>query len=149
MRIFKLAKMWKKFELLLETFGKSLIDISNFAVFLLLFIFIFTLLGLELFAERAKFNPETDELDFVDGESPKFNFYNLLNSFTLVFILLTNDGSSEHFYNYYRAVGAASSTTFFVLIVMVGQKVILNLFVAILLENFDEGSLKEKLYDYE
>jgi hypothetical protein len=29
-----------------------------------------------------------------------------------------------------------------VILVLVGQKVIINLFVAILLENFDEGALK-------
>jgi hypothetical protein len=34
-------------------------------------------------------------------------------------------------------------------LVIVGQKIIMNLFVAILLENFDEGVLKQKMIDYE
>ena len=81
--------------------------------------------------------------------SPTFNFDNFLNSFSLVFIILTNDGQAAVYYNYYRAVGAAAATIFFVLLVLVGQKVIINLFVAILLENFDEGELKQKLHDIE
>jgi hypothetical protein len=41
------------------------------------------------------------------------------------------------------------STIFWVLLVIEGQKIILNLFVAILLENFDESALKQKMHDYE
>jgi hypothetical protein len=148
LRIFKLARKWKRFELLLETMGKSFKDIANFAVFMSLFIFIFTLLGLELFAFKAKINNDTLEVD-PNGESPTFNFDNFLNSFSLVFIILTNDGQAAVYYNYYRTVGALPATVFFVLLVLVGQKVIINLFVAILLENFDEGELKQKLHDME
>ena len=59
LRIFKLAKQWKRFEILLETMGKSFKDIANFAVFMFVFIFIFTLMGLELFAYKAKINLDT------------------------------------------------------------------------------------------
>jgi Ion transport protein len=147
LRIFKLAKQWKRFELLLETMGKSFKDIINFAVFLFLFIFIFTLMALELFAYKAKINPDTEEIDVENGVSPIYNFDNFMNSFSLVFIILTNDGQSAVYYNYYRAVGALPSTIFFVLLILIGQKVIINLFVAILLENFDESALKQKLHD--
>ena len=63
LRIFKLAKTWKRFELLLETLGRTLVDIATFSILLFLFIFIFSLLGLELFAYRAKFDEETDSID--------------------------------------------------------------------------------------
>lgn len=122
--------------------GKSLKDIINFAVFLFLFIFIFTLMALELFAYKAKLNLVTLEMDPVNGVSPLYNFDTFINSFSLVFIILTNDGQSAIYYNYYRAAGAASATIFFVGLILLGQKVIINLFVAILLENFDEGALK-------
>lgn len=93
LRLFKLAKQWRRFELLLETMGKSLKDIANFSIFLFLFIFIFTLLALELFAYKAKIDPETEDLTTSkDGVAPSFNFDNFLNSFSLVFIILTNDG---------------------------------------------------------
>lgn len=120
LRVFKLAKQWKRFELLLETMGKSFKDIANFAVFMFLFIFIFTLLGLELFAYKAKFKPDTSEIDLIDGVSPTFNFDTFLNSFSLVFIILTNDGQAAVYYNYYRTVGPAPATIFFVLLVVIG-----------------------------
>jgi hypothetical protein len=40
--------------------GRTLIDIATFSVLLFLFIFVFTLLGLELFAHKAKVNLDTD-----------------------------------------------------------------------------------------
>jgi hypothetical protein len=56
LRIFKLAKSWKRFEILIETLGRTLADIATFSILLFLLIFVFTLMGLELFAWRAKFN---------------------------------------------------------------------------------------------
>jgi hypothetical protein len=56
LRIFKLAKSWKRFEILIETLGRTLADIATFSILLFLVIFTFTLLGLELFAWKAKFN---------------------------------------------------------------------------------------------
>ena len=60
LRVFKLAKTWKRFELLLETMGSTLRDIASFSVLLFLFIFIFSLLGMELFAHKVKLNLETN-----------------------------------------------------------------------------------------
>lgn len=142
LRLFRLAKLWKRLELLLETLAHSLKDIANFAVFMFLFIFIFTLLAMELFAYKAKFAPGSDLLDPANGISPTFNFDTFLNSFSLVFIILTNDGQAAVYYNYYRTVGPVAATLFFVVLVLVGQKIIINLFIAILLENFDEGALR-------
>lgn len=56
---------------------------------------------------------------------------------------------SDIFYTHYRAVGAVSSTIFFISLVIIGQKILLNLFLAILLENFDEGALKQNMHEYE
>jgi sterol desaturase/sphingolipid hydroxylase (fatty acid hydroxylase superfamily) len=56
LRVFKLARSWKTFRLLLEQMIVTLKDISTFAVLLLLCIFIFMLLGLEIFAHKIKFD---------------------------------------------------------------------------------------------
>ena len=104
---------------------------------------------MELFAHKVKFNKDSDTVDLVNGESPSVNFDSFINSFSLVFIVLTNDGTSGIYYNLYRAVSSFQSTVYIVLLTLIGQKVILNLFVAILLENFDEGALRQKMYQYE
>lgn len=56
LRIFKLAKSWRRFHILLKTIVKTLKDISTFSVLLFLFIFTYTLLGMEMFAYKAKFD---------------------------------------------------------------------------------------------
>lgn len=149
LRVFKLAKTWKRFELLLETMANTLKDVATFSILLFLFIFIFTLLGMELFAFKVKFDRDSDQVDLVNGQSPNVNFDSFLNSFSLVFIVLTNDGSSAIYYNLYRAVGSFQSSVYMTFLTLLGQKIILNLFIAILLENFDEGALRQKMHTFE
>lgn len=75
---------------------------------------------MELFAYKAKLDPDTNYVDPVNGESPTFNFDTFLNSFSLVFIFLTNDGTSAIYYNYYRSVSSWSSTIYFTALVLIG-----------------------------
>lgn len=51
--MFKLAKSWTRLKLLLQTIAKSLKDISSFSVLLFLLMFIYILLGMELFAVKG------------------------------------------------------------------------------------------------
>ncbi len=103
---------------MVETLRRTLADIATFSILLFIFIITFTLLGLELFANRAKF---TDKIiDQENGKSPVYNFDNFGNSFTTVFILLTNDGISSIFYDYYRAVGSIPAILFFISLVIIG-----------------------------
>ena len=74
------------------------------------------------------------------------NFDTFINAFSAVFVILTNDGTSEIYYNLYRSVNSYSSTIYIVFLILIGQKVIMNLFIAILLQNFDEGALRQKMY---
>jgi hypothetical protein len=64
LRVFKLAKTWKRFQLLLETMVHTLRDVASFSVLLLLFIFILTLLGMELFSNKVKLDPVTNYVNF-------------------------------------------------------------------------------------
>lgn len=58
LRVFKLAKIWPEFAYILETMGRTVRKISAFAVLLLIFIFIYALLGLELFSAKLSFDNE-------------------------------------------------------------------------------------------
>lgn len=75
---------------MLATIGKTIKDISNFSVLLGLFMFVYTLLGMELFAYKAKFT-EDDELDLVNGVSPRISFDTFPTAFTSIFIVLTGE----------------------------------------------------------
>jgi len=48
------------------------------------------------------------------------NFDNFVSSFTTVFIILTNDGWSAIYYNYYRTSGPIVSTIFFISLIIIG-----------------------------
>eukprot|EP00347_Sterkiella_histriomuscorum_P013361 403365010 len=144
LRIFKLAKSWKKLQQLLKTIWKTLKDVSTFSILLFLFIFVYSLLGMEMFAFKAKFN-SAGLIDMENGIDPPSNFNNFLEAFTTVFVVLTNDGWSGIYFNYYRATGSIVSTIFFLSLIIIGQKILLNLFLAILLENFDEDSLSQEI----
>ena len=50
MRIFKLARYWRSFYILIETLWITILNISTFARLLTLVLFIYTMIGLELFA---------------------------------------------------------------------------------------------------
>jgi Ion transport protein len=144
-RVFKLAKTWKKFRFLIKTMVKTAKDVATFSILLVLFVFTYTLLGLELFGHRAKFDA-SGNVD-PNGQSQVYNFDNFLNAFSTVFIIMTNDSWQGMYYSHFRAAGGVSSTLFFLSLVIIGQKVFLNLFLAILLENFDESTLKQQILD--
>jgi len=48
----------------------SLKDIGNFSVLLFLFLFTYTLLGMEIFSYNAKFDKDGN-LDLANGQSPR------------------------------------------------------------------------------
>ena len=52
MRVFKLAKSWSQLNRLIKTILKSLRDISSFSVLLFLLIYIYILLGMQIFAKN-------------------------------------------------------------------------------------------------
>lgn len=78
--------------MLLSTLWRTLVDIGSFTIVLFLFMFIYAILGMELFAENAKFT--ADKVDMDNGKSIDQNFDSFLYSFTTVFVLLTQDGWS-------------------------------------------------------
>lgn len=99
---------------MLVTIGNTMKDISNFSVLLFIFMFIYSLLGMELFAYKVKFDNETgkpiqgvdDEIAFNEnGSYPDSTFNTFMEAFTSVFIVLANDGWSTVYINHHRACG--------------------------------------------
>ena len=91
LRVFKLAKTWQTLQDQLRTIGNTIKDISIFTVLLFLFMVIFSLLGMEWFAYKVKFN-EDNQVDLnSDGPWPNGNFNNFLYALLTVFVILTGD----------------------------------------------------------
>ena len=123
LRVFKIAKSWKKLQDLLKTIGKTLKDVSNFSVLLFLFMFTYTLLGMDLFAYKVAFDDEGN-LDIENGSYPDSNFNYFLEAFASVFIILANDGWSTIYFNHYRAGFEAASVIYFVSFLVIGQLIL-------------------------
>jgi hypothetical protein len=112
-----------------------------------LFMFIFTLLGMELFAYRVKYNNEDKELPVHDDREdvfyPRASFNNFFLGFTTVFIVFIGEDWNSVMYDHTRAQGYAC-VAFFMFVFIVGNLIMLNLFLAILLKNFEEPPGKEE-----
>jgi predicted membrane protein len=91
----------------------------------------------------VKFDPITNQPTHADnGRYPRSNFNTALESFLSVFIVLANDGWTKIFFDYYRATNPIGATLFFLFILFLGQFMLLNLFIAILIENFEQLSVR-------
>ena len=69
LRVFKLAKVWKSFNYILVTIANTLTKVSSFSVLLYLFIFTYTVLGMELFSYKLVFDDDNNPIEdpFADG----------------------------------------------------------------------------------
>ncbi len=93
-----------------------------------------------MFAFKLKYNSK-HVLDLENGSYPDSTFNTFLEGFVTVFIVLANDGWTTIYLNLYRTVGSGISTIYVISLLLMGQFILLNLFLAILLDNFDESSL--------
>lgn len=127
-RLFKLARTWTSFRKLLATIAATVAGIVNFVILLLLFMTISSLLGMELFAYEV---------------GTRYNFNNFLNAMLSVFMLLTNEGWNTMAYNFMHEIGTIYPVIYFVVVIILGNFILLKLFIAILINNFHDASQEE------
>ena len=104
----------------------------------------YTLLGMELFAYRVAFN-DKNEPDPNGGIYPKSTFNTFVEGLYAVFIVLANDGWTTIYFDNYRASLGFAATPYFISLLIIGQYILLNIFLAILLENFTESEVNEQI----
>lgn len=134
LRIFRLARRWKKLRNLLGKLLNAVKSIAYLGLLTLIFMFIFTLLGKQLFKGKL--------LDD-KGEIPRANFETLFWSFVTVFEILTGEGWNELMYN---AVGnnGWGYCFYFIVLIVLGSYILLNLFIAILVSQFENENEAEE-----
>jgi hypothetical protein len=89
---------------------------------------------MELFANKL---PLAEPRDLIENFHQS-NFNTLIESFISVFIVLANDGW-VHLYtkHYHETKQPLLSTFFFFSLIIIGQLILLNLFISVLIENFE------------
>jgi len=138
----------------IRTVVTTLVESVNFGLLLLLAIFIFTLVGMQIFSTRFKFDPDTsvrvawDPMnashpdnhppwdDIKPYEIPDTNFDDIVSALAAVFQCLSGEDWNAVMYDGIRARSHVVAVTYFLSLIFVGNLVVLNLFLAILLGNF-------------
>ena len=148
LRVFKLARSWSSFREILAKILVTVKDVSTFSVLLLMFMFIFSLLGMELFGFKVIFHNDlfvdaTEYAETQEGLSPRPNFDDLSMGFTSIFAIAIGDDWNYLMAMAYRAEGMLA-ILFYPVVFIFMNLVLLNLFLAILLQNFDEKEEPEK-----
>jgi len=143
-RVFKMAKEWKSLQVLLKTMLKTILEIGNFAVLLLLFMFIYALIGMQFFSNRMRFYDSGEAIPITDREnwegawegSPRNHFDDFLWAMTTIFQVLTGEDWNACMYDAWRGTGWGA-VVYFLSLVVLGAFIVMNLFLAILLGNFE------------
>ncbi len=114
-RFLKFTRYWESFRILIENLLETLTKIKSLSILILMTIFIYTLLGMEFFANKAKINLTNFEIDHSErGRSPFFHFDKFMDSFFTTFTVFTIDGQSLIYYNFYRAVSPYLATLWWI-----------------------------------
>ncbi|KAG5673889.1 hypothetical protein PVAND_003895 [Polypedilum vanderplanki] len=142
LRVFKLAKSWPTLNLLISIMGRTMGALGNLTFVLCIIIFIFAVMGMQLFGKNYHDNVHK----FRDG-MPRWNFTDFMHSFMIVFRVLCGEWIESMWDCMF--VGDVSCIPFFLATVVIGNLVVLNLFLALLLSNFGSSSLSAPTADSE
>ncbi|KAJ8263901.1 hypothetical protein GJAV_G00142880 [Gymnothorax javanicus] len=142
LRVLKLVRFMPALRRQLVVLMKTMDNVATFCMLLMLFIFIFSILGMHIFG--CKFSLRTDTGDTVPDRK---NFDSLLWAIVTVFQILTQEDWNVVLYN-----GMASTSPlaalYFVALMTFGNYVLFNLLVAILVEGFQaEGDANRSYSD--
>jgi hypothetical protein len=150
LRIFKLAKKWTSFRILLKSMIQTCLSLGNFTLLLVLMLYVFTLMGMNFFA--LKFHFEGGDGPKIPGDSvwcpggegdvscvPRAHFDTFLWAFVTIFQIMSGENWNTVMYDGMKAIGWPA-VFFFLALIIVGQCIIFNLFLAILMSKFGECS---------
>eukprot|EP01084_Bolivina_argentea_P144175 253035_1 len=136
MRIFRVVNKVAALKILTATLGAAVADVSYLCIIPFLLVFMFATLGVSLF---AKDYANIDETKL----SARHSFKNIGLSMITVFQVVTGDNWTGIMYSNAEITGKSWSFFFFLAIVIFGDFILMNLFVAVLLTKIGEASLHD------
>ncbi|CAD8079150.1 unnamed protein product [Paramecium primaurelia] len=133
LRVTKLMKSLQFMGFLIKVLSNAFQSFMYIMILLILFIFIFTLLGMAFFGGQLSKTPSRQSYDDIQS------------AFLVVFQVLTLENWSSILWDLLvQDVSAFITIPYLVFWIMIGNYVFLNLFLAILLENFEEEYKNDK-----
>ncbi|XP_052382047.1 voltage-dependent P/Q-type calcium channel subunit alpha-1A-like [Oncorhynchus keta] len=129
LRIFKVTKYWAPLRNLVVSLLNSMKSIISLLFLLFLFIVVFALLGMQLFGGQFNF----------EGGTPATNFDTFPAAIMTVFQILTGEDWNMVMYDGIKSQGGVNSgmaySVFFIVLTLFGNYTLLNVFLAIAVDN--------------
>ncbi|NXN14691.1 SCN4A protein, partial [Indicator maculatus] len=137
LRVFKLAKSWPTLNMLIKIIGNSVGALGNLTLVLAIIVFIFAVVGMQLFGKSyidcvCKIS--------VDCSLPRWHMNDFFHSFLIVFRILCGEWI-ETMWDCMEVAGQTMCLIVFMMVMVIGNLVVLNLFLALLLSSFSADSL--------
>ncbi|XP_049331841.1 sodium channel protein type 4 subunit alpha B [Astyanax mexicanus] len=137
MRVFKLAKSWPTLNMLIKIIGNSVGALGNLTLVLAIIVFIFAVVGMQLFAGSYKSCVcKISE----DCELPRWHMTDFFHSFLIVFRILCGEWI-ETMWDCMEVAGQGMCIVVFMMVMVIGNLVVLNLFLALLLSSFSGDNM--------
>ncbi|XP_068103158.1 sodium channel protein type 2 subunit alpha-like isoform X3 [Hyperolius riggenbachi] len=137
LRVFKLAKSWPTLNKLIKIIGNSVGALGNLTLVLAIIVFIFAVVGMQLFGKNYK---ECVCKISQDCELPRWHMNDFFHSFLIVFRVLCGEWI-ETMWDCMEVAGQSLCLLVFMLVMVIGNLVVLNLFLALLLSSFSSDNL--------
>uniref|UniRef100_A0A8C7M8G1 Sodium channel protein n=1 Tax=Oncorhynchus kisutch TaxID=8019 RepID=A0A8C7M8G1_ONCKI len=137
LRVFKLAKSWPTLNMLIKIIGNSVGALGNLTLVLAIIVFIFAVVGMQLFGKSYK---ECVCKIATDCELPRWHMHDFFHSFLIVFRILCGEWI-ETMWDCMEVAGAGMCLVVFMMVMVIGNLVVLNLFLALLLSSFSGDNL--------
>uniref|UniRef100_A0A8C8A414 Sodium channel protein n=1 Tax=Oryzias sinensis TaxID=183150 RepID=A0A8C8A414_9TELE len=137
LRVFKLAKSWPTLNMLIKIIGNSVGALGNLTLVLAIIVFIFAVVGMQLFGKSYKeFKCKISQ----DCELPRWHMHDFFHSFLIVFRVLCGEWI-ETMWDCMEVAGQTMCLIVFMMVMVIGNLVVLNLFLALLLSSFSADNL--------
>ncbi|XP_074783137.1 sodium channel protein type 4 subunit alpha [Athene noctua] len=137
LRVFKLAKSWPTLNMLIKIIGNSVGALGNLTLVLAIIVFIFAVVGMQLF---GKSYIECVCKISLDCTLPRWHMNDFFHSFLIVFRILCGEWI-ETMWDCMEVAGQTMCLIVFMMVMVIGNLVVLNLFLALLLSSFSADSL--------
>ena len=142
LRLFRVFKLFKKGDLrtLMDSIAFTVSSIGTYSILLCLYTYVCALLGMSLFAGSFNFEREScaGEPDCVI-EIPRSNFDSFTWAAVTIFQIMIGDNWTTVMYDGYRAHDNLLFSVVSIIFFVGGNIIMLNLFLAILLGNFERS----------
>ncbi|CAL8322396.1 unnamed protein product [Arctogadus glacialis] len=137
LRVFKLAKSWPTLNTLIKIIGNSVGALGNLTLVLAIIVFIFAVVGMQLFGKNYQ---DCVCKISVDCQLPRWHMQDFFHSFLIVFRVLCGEWI-ETMWDCMEVAGQPLCILVFMQVMVIGNLVVLNLFLALLLSSFSSDNL--------